>query len=477
MELSYDRGTLLLLGMAAPMGASGVDPGGWAGVVWDPRVGAYRAPAWRYAEVLERLRGAGVVVADGVDAWKEWRVYGWREVVLRPYQAAALYAWRAAGRRGVVSLPTGSGKTWVALAAMAHLQVPTLCVVPTRVLMHQWCSVLGRVYDGPVGVWGDGRRRLYPVTVTTFESAYRHMAQWGQRFGLMVVDEAHHFGQSTRDLLLEMSAAPARLGLTATPPDPGPQAQRLEELLGPRVFRARLAELQGQYLADFHRLTLVLELSAAERSAYDLEYGAFRAFYLPYRSRNPGGAWADFLREAARSDEGRRSLAAWRASRRLLAFHESKGAALRWLLAEHSKRRVLIFTPDNHTAYRVAVRHLVMPITCDIGRAERARSLELFREGRLRALVSSRVLNEGVDVPEADVGIIVGGTSGPREYLQRLGRILRPAPGKHAELWELITRATPESNRVRQREMTLGSDLPTPILQQVRDQRQVGGRR
>ncbi len=131
-----------------------------------------------------------------------------------------------------------------------------------------------------------------------------------------------------------------------------------------------------------------------------------------------------------------------------------------WLLSEHRHRRVLIFTPDNETAYRVASEHLVMPITCDIGRAERAASLERFRSGQLRALVSSRVLNEGVDVPEADVGIIVGGGGSTREYLQRLGRILRPAPGKRAVLCELITRATPESRRARRRELTLAQSLP-----------------
>ena len=456
LELTFDRGTLLVLGRVP-----GVEPGAWPGVVWDPRVDAFRAPAWRYREILDRLGRGGLVPRDRVAAWKDWRLYAWREVKLRPYQAAALFAWEAAGRRGMVTLPTGSGKTWVALAAMASAGVPTLCVVPTRVLMHQWCHALARVYDGPVGMWGDGQRRLYPLTVTTSESAYRHMAVWGQRFGLLVVDEAHHFGQSARDLMLEMCAAPARLGLTATPPAPGPQAERLEELLGPRVFRARLAELRGQYLADFDRLTLTLELSPEERRAYELDYGAFRAVFLPYREQCPGGSWADFLHVAARTDDGRRALAAWRSSRRLLAFHRTKAAALRWLLAEHAERRVLIFTPDNDTAYRVANEHLVMPITCDIGRSERARCLELFREGRLRTLVSSRVLNEGVDVPEADVGIIVGGSGGAREYLQRLGRILRPAPGKHAVLCELITCATPESRRARHRELTLDNDLPT----------------
>lgn len=455
MELIFDRGTLVL---------SGWSPGGdhqsWPGVVWDPRVDAFRAPAWRYSELMSRLRSAGAPWRDRVDGWRSWRMYGWREVKLRPYQAAAQYAWQAADLRGVVTLPTGAGKTWVALAAMAALRVPTLCVVPTRVLMHQWRSAISQCYDGPVGLWGDGHRRLYPVTVTTYESAQRHMARWGQRFGLLVVDEAHHFGDSTRDLILEMSAAPARLGLTATPPEAGDAADRLAELVGPTVFQARLAELTGQYLADFHRLTLVLELTAPERSAYELEYGAFRAFHSPYRQKRPGASWTDFLREASGSDAGRRALAAWRASRRVLAYSRAKADALRWLLTEYRQRRTLIFTPDNDTAYRVANEHLVMPITCDIGRAERARALEQFRGGQLRCLVSSRVLNEGVDVPAAEVGIIVGGSGSTREYLQRLGRILRPAPGKRAVLCELVTRATPESWRARRRELALDEDLP-----------------
>ena len=93
----------------------------------------------------------------------------------------------------------------------------------------------------------------------------------------------------------------------------------------------------------------------------------------------------------------------------------------------HAQDRVLVFTPDNATAYRIAREHLVMPITCDIGARERDAALDRFRRGDLRALVSSRVLNEGLDVPDAEVGILVGGTQGTREYVQRLGRLLRPA--------------------------------------------------
>ncbi|MFH2010298.1 MAG: DEAD/DEAH box helicase family protein [bacterium] len=450
MVILFDRGTVLL--RKEP---PGVRMDTLPGVCWDGRVQAYRAPAFRHRGIVESLGSQGVSLRDEATSW-QWTGQGlWEAVKLRPYQAAAVWAWRAAGCHGVVALPTGSGKTWVALAAAASAGMPCLIVVPTRILLHQWRLALERVYRAEVGCWGDGQRRLEPVTVTTFESAYRHMAAWGHRFGMLVVDEAHHFGGSERDLLLEMAVANVRLGLTATPPGAGPRADRLAELLGPQVYGCSLAELSGRYLAEFDRITMVLELSPAERSAYEAEYGAFRAVYGPFRQATPAAPWADFLREARRSDAGRRAVAAWRASRQLLGYTQAKDQALRWLLGEHRAQRVLIFTANNETAYRIAREQLVMPITCDIGRRERGDALAAFREGRLRTLVSARVLNEGLDVPEAEVGIIVGGSQGAREYVQRLGRLLRPAPGKRAVLYELITRATPETRQARERELSL----------------------
>ncbi len=101
----------------------------------------------------------------------------------------------------------------------------------------------------------------------------------------------------------------------------------------------------------------------------------------------------------------------------------------------------------NPSAYEIAREHLVMPLTCETGAKERAEAVAAFREGRLRALVSAQVLNEGFDVPEADIAIIVAGRLGEREYLQRVGRLLRPAPGKRARIYELLSRGTSEIAR------------------------------
>ncbi len=105
---------------------------------------------------------------------------------------------------------------------------------------------------------------------------------------------------------------------------------------------------------------------------------------------------------------------------------------------------------------RVQREHLIMPITCDVGRKERDIVLERFRSGALRALVSARVLNEGLDVPDADLAIIVGSSLGEREHVQRVGRLLRPAPGKRALVYELVARRTTEVGQARRRRAALG---------------------
>lgn len=141
----------------------------------------------------------------------------------------------------------------------------------------------------------------------------------------------------------------------------------------------------------------------------------------------------------------------------MVGFTRAKAAAVRALLSRHRDARILVFTADNAAAYAIAREHLIMPITCEIGRQERERALQGFREGKLRALVSARVLNEGIDVPEAEVAIIVGSTQGEREHVQRIGRLLRPSPGKRATVYELVTLATSETRSATERRRGLAA--------------------
>lgn len=443
MHLLFDRGTLLLHEIP-----HGIDPAAIPGVCWDARVAMWRAPGRLAYPLAANLRRRGVAMTN-TPCPKLAPPSTFRTVSLRPYQQAALHAWRLAGRRGLVALPTGSGKTRVALAAMAATAAPSLCLVPTRALLGQWMKAIAEVYDGPVGCLGDGERQVHPITVATFASAYRYMPLIGDRFGLLVVDEAHHFGNTRHDDALDMAIAPLRLGLSATPPAAGPAATKLALLVGPTVFELHVGDLTGNVLAPLDRVTLRLWLQADEQKELDNLTAIYRHAFHLFTLTHPKARWEDFVHLAGHTDEGRRGVAAWRRTRRLLAYPRCKQRALAGLLAQTRERRTLVFVADNETAYRVAREHLIMPLTCDIGRAERDDVLARFASGQLRALVSAAVLNEGLDVPDADVGIVIAGRLGEREHTQRVGRLLRPGVGKRAVVYEMVVQ---RSSEVRQAE-------------------------
>ena len=109
-----------------------------------------------------------------------------------------------------------------------------------------------------------------------------------------------------------------------------------------------------------------------------------------------------------------------------------------------------MFTEDNLTAYEISRRFLLPCMTHQTRVKERQHILEGFRDGVYRALVTSRVLNEGVDMPDAAVGVILSGSGSSREFIQRLGRLLRRREGKRALLYEVVARETREE-RVAER--------------------------
>ena len=416
-----------------------------SGVLWDARVGRFRAPGCCLPTLLGELRRLRVQVSG--ELAEPLRPLGgrWRaDFGLRDYQQGALTAWLGARRRGVMALPTGAGKTRTACAAMAAVGARTIVLVPTRVLLHQWVREVQRWYDGRVVWWGDGEQQLGPITVATYASMQRHMPRIGHRFGLLVVDEVHHFGAEAWAEILDLCAAPARLGLTATLPESSDRLMTIGQRIGPVVFERSLLELSGTALAPFRRAVIPCPLEPEVAAAYAADREVFRRAFLAFLRVRPGGAWSQFVGACQYTDSGRAALDAWERCRRRVMFPPAKRRWLARLLERHRLDRSLIFAPSNETVYRIARSHLIGAVTCDVRRAERADLMEHFCRGRVRALVSAQVLNEGVDVPDADVAIIVGGRAGTREHVQRVGRVLRPRPGKLATVYELVVPETAE---------------------------------
>lgn len=446
VPLLFDRGTLLV---DADPGDLDRDALGALGFVADDRLaGRLRGPASAYRRALTLLIRAGHAVDDRAQGYEKLALAPRREREPYPHQRDALEAWRRAGRRGIVVLPTGAGKSYVAELAIADVQRSSLVVAPTIDLMNQWLALLSGAFGADlVGVIGGGSYDPRALTVTTYDSAYIHMENLGGRFGLIVFDECHHLPGASYALGAECAIAPFRLGLTATPERADGGHARFASLIGPTVFRREIQELAGDYLADYETVRLRVELTPAERAAYDAARGEYRAFVERHgvRMSRPEG-WGRFLMLSSRSLEGRSAWRAWREQRRIPLQCEAKLHVLEDILRQHQGDQVIIFTADNDTVYRIARRHLIPAITHQTPTRERQRILEGLASGQGRAVVTSRVLNEGVDIPTASVGVVLSGSSSVREHVQRLGRILRKREGKEAVLYEVITAATGEEH-------------------------------
>ena len=448
LHLTFDGGTLVL---------SGGDPVAVAalpGVRPDPRSAGYRAEARCYRALVEHLRAHGIAYHDEARAYQPtpWPVQNRREPF--PHQTEAVETWWRAGGRGVVVLPTGTGKTYVAVLAVERAGRPTLVVTPTIDLLNQWYGELSDAFDTPVGLLGGGYYDIQPLTVTTYDSAYIHLERWGHRFGLLVFDECHHLPGPTYLAAAVGSLAPFRLGLTATPERADGQEALLPGLIGPVVYRREIKQLAGDFLAEYRTVRRYVDLAPEEQERYQQARDEYRQF-VDERGIAMGGphGWVRFLQESCRSAEGRAAFQAYREQRRLALAAPAKLRLLEELLDQHVRDRVLIFTYDNATVYLIARRFLVPAITHQTKTKERRLILQRFHSGEYPIVVTSQVLNEGVDVPAANVGIILSGTGSVREHVQRLGRLLRKQDTKQALLYEVVTRGTAEeftSERRRQ---------------------------
>lgn len=418
----------------------------------------WRCEAYHYVDVLPWLEQHGI--RNVVPRWQHPGLDLLDSRELHVYQVEALDAWKKAGRRGSVVLPTGAGKTLVALHAIRQVNASTVVLVPTMNLVYQWYVCLTNAFQTEIGVYYSGEKRVLPLTVTTYHSAGDLMAEHGHTFKLLICDEVHHLPAKTWGEAALMAPAPCRLGLTATYPQD--QEQRggrwqLADLIGPVVYAQQLETLVGKQLAAYRTQRVRVELTRQERVSYEDALAIYLGFVRERGLQQTHGA--GWLRELIRLSSGdpaaRRALHARGELLHLLESCQGKRTALEALLREHAGERILVFTASNAVAYAIAQQYLVPVITHETGIAERKRILDAFGAGQCSVLVTSKVLNEGVDVPEAKVAIVLGGGDSQREYLQRLGRILRKKEPLQAVLIEVLVRNTIEEGKSLRRQRVL----------------------
>ena len=430
MRLLFDKGTIIVDGET-----------NIPHLKWDERINKYRAEALYYREILEYIEKTNLPYEDNVLDLISCPFFS-STIKLRKYQKDALDKWFH-NKRGAVVMPTGAGKTIFAMKIIEKVNSPAFIVVPTLDLVDQWKKELKKAFSIDIGEFTGNKKTLEPITVSTYNSAYINASYLGNKFKLLIFDEVHHLPSESFRHIAEMFASPYRLGLTATFERDDKLHEELPKLIGEKIYEISPEPLTGEYLADFETKKITVEFSEQEQEEYNNAQSTFKNYLISRNIKMRGPKdYQKIVMRSGRDLEARKAILARNKGEKLAFNSKNKINELAKLLDKDN--RTIIFTKYNDMVYKISKQFLIACITHKTKKDERKEILKKFKEGIYCSIVSSQVLNEGINVPEANIGIILSGTGSSREYIQRLGRILRPAKNKKAILYEIVTRNTME---------------------------------
>jgi len=377
-------------------------------------------------------------------------IWGLREPPRR-WQVAALEAWKEHSDRGVVAVTTGAGKTFLSYLCMLDLlnrnrKVQIVVVVPTLALLDQWYVGLEEdlgVHQTQIATFsGRGRERspsrLNLLVINTAREVAPAIAAAGPSF--LIVDECHRASGPVNSLALRGDHS-ATLGLSATPEGTYDNSfdERVAPLLGPVIYRYGYDEAYADgVIVPFELKNVNIPLVSSEQREYDVLS----------------------QRVAKTRSELRRGLDVSEKLKNLLIRRSGVSASARnrvpvaiRLAVDNAGARTIIFHERIAAAEAISdgLRNAGLTVALYHSRLSdplRRSNLRLFRRGGTDVLVTCRALDEGFNVPEARVAIIASSTASPRQRIQRLGRILRPAQGKDVATVYTLYATEPEEQRL-----------------------------
>jgi len=436
VTLEYQKGTIVVKGLdSLPF------------TTLDSRTNYLYSNGINYKKITEYLNGKNIKYDDRVLDLLPLSDLPKIKVKLRDYQFEAIENW-CLEKMGSIVLPTGAGKTIIGLKIIEIVNSPTLIIVPTLDLIKQWTEILSRNFDIEIGNIGGGIENIQPITVSTYDSAYIKAPWIGNKFLLIVFDEVHHLPAPSYRLIAETFVAPYRLGLTATIEREDHLEQDFPYLIGKSTFQITAKELaENKYLANY-----IIERKKTFMSSE--EYLKYKESMTTYHTclkkiglkMNSNNAFKRLIMMSTNNPMARRALVARNNAIDIALNSRSKMDEIRKILGENKDIKTIIFTQHNKLVYEISNDFLIPFITHKSSKEEREDVLTGFKDGRYKAIVTSKVLDEGIDVPDAQLGILVSGTGSSREFIQRLGRLLRPKnDNNEARLIEIVSSGTSET--------------------------------
>ena len=421
-------------------------------LLWSPSNGAFIVKPGKEGEVISRMIRAGVFFTNTPSLHK--RVSRAFRGILRNYQREALQSWRSNGFKGIIALPTGSGKTVVGVAGICLTEMPAIVVASTVEQVRQWVEHLDRM----AGIkaleihsktrnpeWGEISSA--DTVVTTYATAVRRPELVASRV-VLVADEVHHLPAPKFRRIVSMSPADKIMGLSATPYREDGKHEELFPLIGGVVYKKSAEELSEMgFLSSYRVYSIPVRLTPHERMEYEWLMKKYRTLKR-YRS------FEDLVEDAKKGDmSAAEALRAKNRARQIALMSESKVWAIKNIVERHLRLgdKIIVFTEYLDQAERLAGELGAKLITGKTPSKQRKEIFEEFRKNPSDMLVITRVGDEGIDIPDANIGIIASGTGSARQYIQRIGRLLRPKEGKTAIVYEVFTKDTTESLEVSKR--------------------------
>jgi RNA polymerase primary sigma factor len=400
------------------------------------------------------------------------------ELNLYPWQTRALDKWSESTYRGVVEAVTGSGKTHVAIAAMESFLRngwKVLVLVHTKELQQQWfISVRNRLNGGlynnyRIGRLGndfDDKLINKDILIAIAASAKNFTLLPKDQKGLIVVDECHHYGAETWQRCLDERFA-ARLGLTATYERDDNQMEELDRFFEKTVYKLgfKEASIDG-VIAPFKIAFLGVDFTIKERTSYEAENqickDLFGKLINDYKiEKEPYSEFMKQVNRLADSDDYYGSIVAgkYRAAvnrrKDIVANASNKMAAIKLLKATVKKsKKTIAFTQTIEAARNASIKFnnlglSSISIDSEMNYKERKEVMEAYRRGRYRVITAPKILDEGVDVPEADVAVVIAASRSRRQMIQRMGRVLRKKKdNKEAKVVIVYVKGTAEDPKL-----------------------------
>ncbi len=419
------------------------------------------------------------------------KLYQWQEECLK--------RWFDNKGRGMVQAVTGTGKTFLALSALKRLdeqhegRLRVKIVVPTKELMRQWertlreflkeeggVEIKDRSFSGNIGLRGGGRKgrtdckyMIYVINSARYELARQILTELrgGERV-FLIADECHHYVSGQNQLIFEFLPYLDReqkerffsLGLSATLPG-GQALKDLTSALGQRIYSYGIREAREQStVSKYDIYHIELELLDEERDEYEELTERMNILYRSLVKKYPllkdmsNKERFEMLRQiAAGKDKSAAKTAlgymqyTFRRKSLVSQAAERIRCACTLIACLDRNEKILVFGERIRQAeelYQSLQRQYpgrVGRYHSQMGQQANKNAVERFRAGDIRILITCRALDEGLDIPEVSVGIILSGTSVKRQRIQRMGRIIRRAERKgRASLYYLHTAETAE---------------------------------